>query len=151
MQADNTDLSGIAAVVASVYTDDLSSADNTYTFTAGEVSALAAGTVTVSTEDLIGEAEPDDDFYSVVLNCDTGSYVSSSAGIGITLEASGKVYNKQGFIDVYSHDFRIDRVLHTAHMLLAEMNGIENQESSLQKRADFTTRLATLKQILNYE
>ena len=148
-QTDEVDISGITTAVANVYTDDLNTAFYTYTLSPSEVSALAAGTVTLTSTNLFGEAEPDDDFYTVKLTC-SGSLTSYSAGVGITLEACGKVYNKQGFVDVYAHDFKIDRVLHTAHMLLAEMNGIENQEPTLQKRVDFTTRHDTLKTILNY-
>lgn len=149
-QTDETDLSGVSAVVANVYTDDLGTADNTYTLDASELTALKAGSVDLSVADLIGSASPADDFYLVILNADSGAYISDSAGVGITLEAKGKVYNKQSFVGVYDQDFRVDRVLHTAHMIVQGMDAIENQETSLQKRIDFTTRLATLKTMLNY-
>ena len=149
-QIDNVDLSGVSAVVASVYTDDLGTADNTYTLSASELTALKAGSVDLSATNLLGTASPDDDFYLVSLNADSGSYVSDSAGVAITLEAKGKAYNKQIFVDVYSPDYKVDRVLHTAHMIVQQMDAIEVQETALQKRIDFTTRLATLKQMLNY-
>ena len=149
VQDDNTDISGLTSVTANVYSDDLSTTVNTYTLTAQDIIDLKAGSVNVSTLDLIGSAAPDDDFYSVELDGDTVD--SDLAGIGITLEAKGETYNKQGFVDVYDPDFRIDQVLHTAHMLVQEMDNIENQDSTLQKRIDFTTRLATLKKILSYE
>lgn len=147
---DNVDLSSVSGVVASVYTDDLGSSISTYTFDAGEVTDLQAGSVDLDVADLLGTSSPDDDFYLVSLNADSNAYISDSAGVAITLEAKGKVYNKQIFVDVYSPDYRVDRVLHTAHMIVQQMDAIENQETSSQKRIDFTTRLATLKKMLNY-
>jgi len=53
-------------------------------------------------------------------------------------------------IDIEYHDFRIDEVLHTAHMVLSEMNAMESVEATYQDRGDFDKRLETLKQILKY-
>ena len=150
-QNDDVDLSSLAAITVNTYTDDLSTADSTYDMGATELSNFKTdGEVELDVEDVIGDS-PDDDFYTIELSGDSDSYLSNKAGVSITLEAAGKVYNKQGFIDPYAPDFRIDRVLHTAHMLYQEMNLIEEQEYSLQKRVDFTSRLALLKQILQYE
>lgn len=136
-------------IAANVYSDDLSTAINSYVFTTQDLIDFKADGVAISTEDLIGSASPDDDFYSVEL---VGiAFTSFSAGVAITLEAKGETYNKQGFVDIYSPDYRIDEVLHTAHMLVQEMDNLETQDYSLQKRVDFTTRLASLKQILSYE
>lgn len=149
-QQDDVDLSGVSAIVASVYTDDLSTADNTHTFTATQLSNFQSnGEVEIAYDTLLG-ASPADEFYTVELNGDSGSYVSNKAGVGITLEASAKVYSKQLFTSVYSQDFRVDKALHVAHMLLEQMNAIEWQDYSLQKRIDFIIRLAHLKEILDY-
>lgn len=148
-QDDSVDISTETAITANVYTDDLGTPDNSYVFTAQNLTDFKTnGRVDISTEDLIGSAEPDDDFYTVQL--DGAVFDSEFAGVGITLEAKGETYNKQGFVNVYSPDYRIDQVLHTAHMLVLEMDNIENEDYSLQKRKDFTTRLSTLKQILSY-
>jgi hypothetical protein len=149
-QTDSVDLIGVAEIVVSLYSDDISTADNTYTLDATELSAFKTdGTVNLNVSDVIG-ASPADDFYLVEFSADSGSYLSNKAGLAITLEAAGRVYSKQGFVDVYAPDFRIDRVLHTVHMLFQEMNLIEELDTSLQKRADFTTRLSLLKEILQY-
>lgn len=151
-QDDNVDLSAVVAIVASTFTDDLSTADRTYNFTAQNLTDFKAnGEVDISSLSLLGAAAPDDDFYSVSLNADSDTYVSGLAGVGITLEAKGETYNKQGFTNVYASDYRRDDALHTAHMLVLEMDNLENQDYSLQKRVDYTTRLANLKQILSYE
>lgn len=143
---DAVNLSAVSALTANVYTDDLGTADNTYVLDAGEIASLVAGSVTISVADLLDATA--DDFYTIIL---TGSgFTSDPAGVAITLEATGKTLSQQGFIDVYGSDFRVDSVLITAFMLLQEMNLIEEQDASLQKRADFTTRLDTLKKILNY-
>lgn len=149
-QDDAVDLSAATSIVASLYSDDISTADNTYTFSAQDITDFLAGGVNVAVSDLIG-ASPDDDFYTVSLNVNSGAFVSSLAGVAITTEAEGKVYNKQVKVNVYDPDNRLEEKLHTCHILFQSMNAIENQDSSLQKRVDFTTRLATLKKILNYE
>ena len=76
---------------------------------------------------------------------------SESAHVAMTLELLGKAFNNQGMVDVYSQSYRTDQVLHVVSFLTAEVDGIENQEASKQKRADYTSRMANLKQILNYE
>lgn len=150
-QTDSTDLSSVSSMVVSTYSDDLSTADSTYTITASELSSFkSTGEMSISVSDLI-EGTIADDFYTFDISGDSGTYLSNKAGIGYTLEAKGKSYSKQGFVDVYAPDFRIDRVLHTVHMLVAEMDAIEDQEPSLQKRIDFTSRLAILKQMLRYD
>lgn len=145
-QTDLTDISSLTSVTANVYTSS-ATADNQYVFTAQNLTDLKAGSVTIDTETLLGST--DDDFYQIVLDGDTID--SESAYVGITLEAQGKALNNQGYIDVYSPDYRTDKVLFVAAMLVWEMNTIENQDASYQKRADFVTRWDTLKKILNYE
>lgn len=146
-QTDTTDISGLTTVTAKVYTSDLATPINSYVFTAQNLTDLKAGSVTIATSTLLGTT--DDEFYQVVLDGDTID--SESAFVGITLEAQGKVLVNQGFIDVYSPDFHADDVLYITSMLAWEMDAIENQEASYQKRVDFTHRLNTLKDILNYE
>lgn len=147
-RADTYDLSGVTEIIAKVYTDDLGTEINSYTLSGGEISDFVAGVVEISTSDLLGVT--DDDFYTVNLECDTATIVSYPAGVAITLEAMFQTYSKQGQVDVYSPNYRTDAALMTAHMLLGEMNNIEEQDYLYQKRADFTTRLAVLKKILNY-
>ena len=150
IQTDATDLSSVTEIVVNLYSDDIATPDNTYTLDGIELAAfLADGAVDLSVTDVIG-ASPADEFYTIEFSGDSDAYLSNKAGLAITTKAAGKVYSNQGFVDVYAPDFRIDRVLHTAHMLWQEMNLIEEQEVSLQKRADFTTRLSLLKEILNY-
>jgi hypothetical protein len=148
---DNVDLSSMSSVIAKVYTSDLSATVNTYTFSSSEVTSLIAGTVDVTTANLLGSATPDDEFYTIILEGNTAAYVSENAGVAITMTAIYQALSKQGFIDVYSPDFRVDQVLLTSFMLVYEMDNLELQDSSLQKRADFTTREDTLKKILTYE
>ena len=148
-RADAYDLSGVSEIIAKVYTDDIGTADNSYTLDAGEVSSFIAGVVEISTSDLLGATA--DEFYTVYLECDSASIISYPAGVAMTLTAMYNVFSKQGFVDVYSPDFRLDRVLMSAFMLFEEMNNIEEQEYSLQKRTDFTVRESILKKILNYE
>lgn len=145
-QQDSVDLSGELAFTVNVYSDDLVVADSTYGLTAGQLNdLLTTGVVNVDVSDL---ALTDDDFYSLELVSE--NFTSNVAGVGITLEATGKVYSKQGYVDIYSPDYRVDRILMVAHMMLQEMNTIETQDYSLQKRVDFTTRLDHLKEILDY-
>ena len=146
-QTDLTDISTITSISAKVYTSDIATPINTYSFTAQNLTDLKAGSVSIDSTTLLGIT--DDDWYKIVLDGDVMD--SESAGVSITLEAAGKVYSYQGKIDVYSPNYRVDKVLHNVHMLYQEMNGIEDLDPSDQKRVDFTTRLATLKKILNYE
>ena len=147
---DNVDLSAVTSIVAKVYTDDAGTPDNTYNFTGQNVTDFLAGTVDISSLSLLGSATPSDEFYLVKLEGNTAAYVSDDASVGITRTALFQVLSQQGFIDVYSPDFRVDRVLITSFMLAYEMDNLEEQDSSLQKRADFTTRDETLQKILNY-
>ena len=147
---DSVDLSAVSAIVASVYTDDLATADNTYNFTGQNVTDFIAGTVDISSLNLLGSATPDDDFYTVILDGNTAAYISENAGVGITLEMIYQAMSKQGSVDVYSPDFRVDQVLITAFMLVFECDHLELQDSSLQKRADYTTRQDTLQKMLTY-
>lgn len=149
-QTDNVDLSSTSMIVVSIFTSNLQVADRTYTLVPSELNDFRTnGVVTLTSTDLFGDSFGDD-FYLVQMNADSGANTSTLAGVGVTLEATGRVYSNQGLVDVYSPNFRIDRVLHSTHILLAEMNAIENIESSEQKRADYTTRLDTIRQILNY-
>jgi len=145
-KTDLTDISSLTSVTANVYTSNLSTPVNSYVFSGQDITDLKAGVVSIATEDLLGST--DDEWYKIILEGDTLD--SDSAGVAITLEAAGKVYSKQGFVDVYSPDYTIDKVLHSAHLLYQEMNSIEDVTPSLQKRVDFTTRWGDLKQILNY-
>jgi hypothetical protein len=145
-QTDSTDIASLTSVTAKVYTSE-STTENEYVFTAQNLTDLKAGSVNISTTDLLGTT--DDEFYQIVLDGDTID--SEPAYVAITLEAQGEVLNNQGFIDVYSPDYRTDKALITAAMLAWEMNAIEVQDASDQKRADFTTREDTLQKMLNYE
>ena len=146
-QTDLTDISSLTSVTAKVYTSDVATPVNSYVFSAQDLTDLKADGVTVDALTLLGST--DDDFYQIVLDGDTIG--SESAYVGITLVAQGKVLSNQGFIDVYSPDFYADDVLYITSMLVWEMDAIENQEASYQKRVDYTHRLNTLKSILNYE
>lgn len=147
---DNVDLSAVTAIEAKVYTSDLATPVNTYDFTAQDLTDFVGGEVDVSSLNLLGSATPDDDFYTVILEGNSAVYVSENAGVAITLDMIYRVMTKQGYIDVYSPDFRVDRVLLTSFMLVYECDHLEEQDSSYQKRADFITREDTLKKILNY-
>lgn len=149
-QTDNADISSVSGIVVNVYTTDLVTPDSTYSLTSQEVSDMKSGGVVLTISDLTG-ANPADDFYFVELNADSGAFISNKAGFSITLEAEGRVLEKQGLVDVYSPDFRVEKVLMTAHILLFSMNAIEHQDPSKQKRVDFTSRLSVLKKIFNYE
>lgn len=148
---DNVDLSAVTSITAKVYTDDLATPDNAFDFTAQNVTDFVAGEVTVTTEDLLGGATPDDDFYTVILEGNSASYVSDNAGVGITTEMIYQAMSNQGYIDVYGQKFDVSQVFLTAFMLVYECDHLEDQDSSLQKRADYTTRQDTLKKILNYD
>jgi len=146
-QQDSVDLSSVVAFTVNVYTDDLIVADATYGLTAGQLNdILTTGIVEIESSDLF--ADMLDDFYTLELVSENLN--SNKAGLAITLEAQSEVFSNQGSISVYSPDYRLDNVLITAFMLLTEMNTIENMDVSLQKRVDFTTRQALLKDILNY-
>lgn len=147
---DNVDLSTVTAMVANVYTSDLAVAVNTYAFTAQDLIDFLAGTVDVSTLDLLGTATPDDDFYTVILESNSTLFVSENAGVAITLDMIFRAMTKQGFIDVYSPHFDVDRILLTSFMLVYECDHLEEQDSSYQKRADYITREDTLQKMLNY-
>jgi len=141
-------IASATTLVASIYTNDFDTADSTYTLTNTQLTELKTGVTTVATADLLGN-EPVDAWYSIILAEGT-SFTSVIAGVGITLEATSKVYGKQGYVGVYAPEYRVDEVLHTSHMLLAEMNALENIEVSFQKREDFEQRLSLLKKILHY-
>lgn len=148
-QQDDVDLSGVAAITASIYTDDTSVADTTHAFTAGQLSDFTTnGEVEIATLTLLDTTA--DEFYTIELSGDSGDYVSNKAGVGITLEAAGKLYNKQNLVNVYEQNYNVDEVLHRAHIMYESMNAIEWQDYSLQKRIDFITRLEHLQQILDY-
>lgn len=145
-QVDNTDISGLTSVTAKVYTSTTATV-NEYAFSAQDLTDLKAGSVTVDAETILGQTT--DEFYKIILDGDTID--SESAHVAITLELLGKALNKQGMVDVYSQSYRTDHVLHVVSFLTAEVDGIENQESSKQKRVDYTSRMTILKKILNYE
>ena len=147
---DNVDLSAVTSIVSKSYRYGVGTVDNEYTFSAGEVSALIAGTVTVATASLLGSATPDDDFYTISLEGNSAAYVSDNAGVGITLEALYEALKHSGSIDVYSPDYRIDRMLLTSFMLAYEMDNLEIQDPSKQKADDFAVRQERLQKILNY-
>ncbi|ANS04927.1 hypothetical protein [uncultured Mediterranean phage] len=147
---DNVNISGMTSCNARVYSDDLATADNTYTFTAQDIIDLKAGTVDITTLSLIGSASPVDDYYTIILDGDTATYVSDSAGVAITLEAMYEVLRRSGYVDVYSPDYRKDRVLLTGFTMLYMMDNIEEQDPSKQKRVDYTTRQDSLQKMFNY-
>lgn len=147
-QVDSVDVSAETNFSIYYYTDDLDTAVTSRALTNSEVTSLnTLGYIDMATNSVLGDGF-EDDFYTLELRGD--NFGSNFVGIGITLEAKAKVYGKQGFTAVYSPDFRTDKVRHVAHMLVQEMNEIENQDYTLQKRVDFTTRYAHLREILNF-
>ena len=141
-------ISAIGTITANIYTDDFVTPDSTFALTSTQHDELVAdGFTTVPTLDLLGDVP--DGWYSIILTEGT-NFASTLAGVGLTLTATSKVYGKQGYTAVYGYDYRIDEVLHVAHMLLSELNAIEDIEASYQKREDFEQRLAILKKILRY-
>lgn len=142
-------IAGIGTLTANIYTDDFNTPDSTYVLTSDELTSLKSnGYVMVQMAALLGD-NPADGWYSIILTEGT-TYASVLSGFGVTLQATAKVYGKQGYTGVYNPDYRIDEVLHVAHMLLMEINALEDLEVSFQKREDFQQRLATLKKILKY-
>lgn len=148
---DNVDLSAVASIIAKVYTDDLVTPDNTYSFTAQDLIDFLAGEVDVSTLNLLGSATPDDEFYTVILEGNTAAYVSDNAGVAITLEMIYEVMKNVNYIDVFAPDYDTDRVYTNAFMLAWTADHLEEQDSSLQKRADFITRQDSIQKALNYD
>lgn len=145
-KADNFDLSGGNVFTVKVYSDDLGTAIKTLVLSGTEETSFKAGSVSIAASTLLTTS---DDFYTIIVDVDgTESY---PAGIGITLEATYQVFSSQGYVNVYSPDYRFDNVLIVCKNLLDEMNTIESMDSALQKRVDFTTRQDLLKQILSYE
>jgi hypothetical protein len=145
-------ISAATTLTANVYTDDFDTADRSYHLSNDELTALKAGLATISLTDLLGEGATDK-WYSITITDGADyadEYGSALAGFGLTLTAKAKVYGKQGYTAVYAPDYRVDDVLHTAHMLYEELNNIEDIEASYQKREDFEQRLAILKKILRY-
>jgi hypothetical protein len=141
-------ITGSSSLTAHVYADESETPTNTYTLATVELNALKSGSVALPTALLTG-SQIGDNWYWVVFR-QGSDYESEKAGFGMTLESTGEVYSRLDAIDIEYHDFRIDEVLHTAHMVLSEMNAMESVEATYQDRGDFDKRLETLKQILKY-
>ena len=148
---DSVDLSAVTSIEAKVYTSDLATTVNEYTFTAQDITDFVGGSVVVTTSDLLGSASPDDEFYTVVLEGNSAAYVSDSAGVAITAEMIYQAMKNINYVDVFAPDFITDRVYTNAFMLAWTADHLEEQDSSLQKREDFITRQDSLKKALNYE
>lgn len=149
-RVDTQSLSGLTSITATIFTDDVGTPHNSFALGQEEMDDFVSGEVVFTFGRFFDADTVDDEFYSLLLEFNGGVLSAEVAGIGITLEATGKVYNKQGLVDVYSPQYRVDNALISAHMMLQEMNAIENQDSSYQKRIDFITRLSHIKKILNY-
>lgn len=144
------DLSGTTTITANTYIDTLLAPLTTYDFTTQQRDDFIANDeVSIAVSDLIG-ASPVDAFYTVILDVDDGTHESTGGGVGITLEATNVVYSKQSVVSVQSPDFFVEQVLHVCHMLLSEMNELENIDNS-QRKDQFDRRLSNLKEILRYE
>lgn len=148
---DNVDLSAVTSIDAKVYTTDIGTPYNTYTFTSQNVTDLIAGTVDISTSNLLGSASPADEFYLVKIEGNSAAYVSDDASVGITMDMIYQVMSKASVVDVYSPDYRVNDTLLTAQSLVFECDMLEEQDSSLQKRQDFIVRQDRLKKMLNYD
>lgn len=146
---DEFDLSGTTTITANTYLDVLLAPVKVYNFTVQQVADfLANDQVEVTVSDLIG-ASPVDGFYTTILDVDTGTHDSTNGGVGITLEATSEVYSKQSVVKIQSPDFFVEQALHVCHMLLSEMNELENIDTS-QRKDQFDRRLSNLQEILRY-
>jgi hypothetical protein len=139
-----------APIVAAVYSGG--TLVNTYTLAGSEPTELITnGRTDVLTVDLLGATYAVlDGWYTVHFSSGNGQ-VSDHPGVGITLEATKKVYSKQGLVNVYAHKYLVDENLHVCHVMLSEMNLIETIDVAYQKQEDFDMRHGLIKEMLNYE
>ena len=139
-----------APIVATAYHDGV--LINTYTLTGAQPTELITnGRTDVLTVSLLGSAAAIVDGWYTVHFTSANGQESDNPGVGITLEATKKVYNKQGLVNVYAPKFNIDENLHVCHVFLSEMNLIETIDVSYQKQVDFDMRHNLIKEMLNYE
>lgn len=118
------------------------------TLTGGEVSSFVADD---KIELLISRLVPTnltDDFYSLTITVD--AVADNTAGFGYTATATNRLYSKVAALDPRGPDYRIAQTLHTAKMMLDEMNALEDVNVT-QRVYQFDKRNTILKEILGYD
>jgi hypothetical protein len=111
------------------------------------VSLISNGYVQISISRMVPSGLVDT-FYSLDILVD--SVLDNTAGFGYTATATSKLYAKVSQVDPRTPEFHIPKVLHSAKMLLDEMNALEDVNVA-QRTYQFDKRLAILKDILGYD
>ena len=129
------------------YEEQDEAAVTTYAFTAGQISAFKADGVVLLLTDDVFTTYPDDIYYYCKLVGDVTT--SDWTSVSFTLGIRSDVYTKTALVNVYSPDYSISTLLHTAKMLLDEIEQIQYLDFSSQKKIDFDVRYAQLEEILS--
>lgn len=144
--ADSTDISGQTSFSLKIYTDPDEAATKTHAFTASELAYFKANGIVYIPTLTIFTTFPSDGYYYVKL--EGNSLTSDFNSVVYTLTIRGQVYAQLACINVYAPDYNISEMLHTAKLLLDEMEAMPYLDYASQKKVDFDFRLSTLNSIL---
>jgi hypothetical protein len=143
---DTTDISAQTSFAIKIFSDPLQVAIKSYTLSDTELTYLKENRCIYLPTLQIFSTFPADGYYYCQL---TGNSITSDMNsVVFTQTVRGVLYSKLSLIDVYSPDYNISTLLHTAKMMLDEMEVMQYLEYSTQKKVDFDLRLQTLNQIL---
>lgn len=144
--ADTTDISAETSFTVNIYTDPLAAPIKTYELSVSELAYFKANKIVYIPTLSIFTTFPSDGYYYVEL--EGSSITSDMDSVVFTLTSRGDVYAKLDFINVYAPDYNVSTMLHTAKMILDEMEAMPYLEYSTRKKIDFDFRLQTLSEIL---
>jgi len=143
---DTTNISAETSFAINIFADPTQAAIKSYTLSSTELAYLIAnGCIYLPTLQIF-TTFPADGYYYVQL---TGNSITSDMNsVVFTRIVRGDVYSKLSIVDVYSPDYNVSTLLHTAKMILDEMEVMQYLDYSTQKKVDFDFRLQTLQSIL---
>lgn len=120
----------------------------TVVLSGGQVTSFVSNDyITLATSTLV-PSNLVDGWYDLDIIVDTVH--DTTCGFGYTATATYELYSKVALVDPRTPDYKIGQVLHTAKMLLDEMNTLEAITIS-QRSYQFNTRHTILKEILGYD
>ncbi len=138
----------ITSIDLNIYTTTLTTADATYTFTAGEVSTfVSTGTVTLTFEQIFGTEFIQDNWYITYLTGNSGDYVSNYDGFGVYTYVKTKVFEQVN--SLHTPEF-ITQTMESLFLKKLWLEGLEELDNStiVSRDVKFKKRLSALTKML---
>lgn len=143
-------IDSLTSIVLSFYTSSTASADETYTFSAAELSEYTAnGTINLTFLEVFGSTYVLDNGYKVQMVGNTDAYASNYAFFGTYYYVKNIIYTK--YVNGLATPERDISIMQPIHYLLVCLKGLEELDNTniLSRDIKFTKRLSALTKMVS--